>query len=308
MNTTEQDILDKFKTLNINRSGDRRAPHKPLLVLIALSKLQQGQTTLLYSDATSALLPLLRSYAPPVKSSHQPELPYWHLQGDGIWQVTNADSLPRQSGNFPRIGALKETEAGFSQDVINALIQSPKLAGKIVHLLLEQHFPSSIHEDLVAHIGLEDISEQSEADSELDYKAIKKRDPNFRINVLRAYEHRCAVTGFRAALGGAFFGCEAAHVRWHACEGPDIVANGICLEPTIHKLFDVGAWTLTDDRRILVSKDYTGSETAVSRLRENHGRKLFAPIQGEPPVSVGFIRWHREPQFGGVFRSPAMSL
>lgn len=308
MNITEQDILKKFTTLNINRSGDRRSPHKPLLILIAIARLQQGQTKLQYSDATSSLLPLLRSYAPPVKSSHQPELPYWHLQGDGIWEVSDADTLPRQSGNFPRIGALRKTEAGFSQEVIDVLRQSPKLARKIVNLLLEHHFPSSIHEDLLAHVGLEDFSGHNNEDTLMDENVTRRRDPNFRINVLRAYEHRCAVTGFRAALGGAFFGCEAAHVRWHACEGPDIVANGICLEPTVHKLFDVGAWTLTDDRRILVSKDFTGSETAVARLRENHGRKLSDPIQGESSVSVEFIRWHREPQLGGVFRYPAISL
>jgi predicted restriction endonuclease len=41
------------------------------------------------------------------------------------------------------------------------------------------------------------------------------------------------------------------------------------MEPTIHKLFDAGAWTLTDDHRVLVSADYTGSETAVVRLREH---------------------------------------
>jgi putative restriction endonuclease len=304
----EQDLLNKFKNLNVNRSGDRRAPHKPLLVLIAIAKLRQGQSKLRYADATSILLPLLRSYAPPVQGSHQPELPYWHLQGDGIWEVSDADSLPRQSGNFPRIGALRETEAGFSQKVIDALVQSPKLTGKIVQKLLEQHFPTSIHDDLIAQVGLEDLALMNVEESDLTANITRTRDPSFRVNVLRAYEYRCAVTGFQAAIGGAFFGCEAAHVRWHAYDGPDILENGICLEPTLHKLFDVGAWTLTDDRRIVVSKDFTGSETALTRLRENHGRQLSSPIQGEALVSVEFIRWHREPQLGGVFRLPAMGL
>ena len=60
-------------------------------------------------------------------------------------------------------------------------------------------------------------------------------------------------------------------MQWHAYYGPDIVANGIALEPTIHKLFDAGACSLTDDRRILVSANYTGSDEAVARLRAHHG-------------------------------------
>ena len=130
----------------------------------------------------------------------------------------------------------------------------------------------------------------------------------FRKKVLRAYEHRCAVTGFRAALGGSYFGCEAGHVQWHAFGGPDTVENGISMEPTIHKLFDAGAWTLTDDHRVLVSADYTGSETAVNRLREHHGRLIRLPITGQPLLGVDYIRWHREPELGGVFRTPALAL
>jgi putative restriction endonuclease len=124
--------------------------------------------------------------------------------------------------------------------------------------------------------------------------------------VLRAYEHRCAVTGFQAALGGSYFGCEAAHVKWHAYEGPDTLENGLAMEPTLHKLFDAGAWSLTDDRRILVSADFTGTDEAVMKIRGLHGQPLRDPQPGMPLVSVEFIRWHREKGHGGVFRQPAL--
>jgi putative restriction endonuclease len=126
--------------------------------------------------------------------------------------------------------------------------------------------------------------------------------------VLRAYEYRCAASGFRVALGGSYFGCEAAHVRWHACDGPDTVDNGLSLEPTLHKLFDAGAWSLTDDRRIIVSKELTGNDSVVARIRNLHGKPLADPLPGEPRIAVPFIRWHREKGHGGVFRSPALPL
>lgn len=301
-----EELLKRFSNLSTYRSGDRRAPHKPLLSLIALQRLSSGQKVISFPEIEPLLLQLLRNYAPPVKGRHQPELPYWHLQSDGIWLVEDADSLPRQKGGFPKKDAINESTAGFSPEVIELLEGNSTLQHQIVRSLLQEHFPDSIHEDLLAQIGLAEVLEVNEMQP--IYLAKRKRDSAFRGNVLRAYEHRCAVTGFRAALGGTYFGCEAAHVQWHAYAGPDTVNNGVCLEPTIHKLFDAGAWTLTDDRRILVSKDFTGSDSAVERLRERHGASLQHPLQGEPQVDVSFIRWHRESDQGGVFRSPAMEL
>jgi putative restriction endonuclease len=124
--------------------------------------------------------------------------------------------------------------------------------------------------------------------------------------VLAAYDQRCAVTGFQAMLGGVLFALEAAHVKWHSQGGPSVVANGIALNPTMHKLFDHGAWTLTDDRRILVSSHFTGSDVALEMLRSRHKQPLRAPVRGDQAVEVEFIRWHREPELGGVFREPAI--
>ena len=109
-------------------------------------------------------------------------------------------------------------------------------------------------------------------------------------------------------MSGQFAGCEAAHVQWHCYDGPDTISNGIALEPTIHKLFDIGAWTLTDDRRILISRDLTGDDKTIERIRGRHGQPLSSPIQGEQEVSQEFIRWHREPNQGGVFRQPAIPI
>ena len=66
--------------------------------------------------------------------------------------------------------------------------------------------------------------------------------------------------------------------------------------------------TLTDDHRIVVSKEFTGSDRAIGLLRNLHGRPLKTPLPGEPLVSSEFIGWHREPDRGGVFRAPGLPL
>jgi len=59
--------------------------------------------------------------------------------------------------------------------------------------------------------------------------------------------------------------------QWHSHDGPDELSNGIALEPTAHKLFDVGAWSLSDDRRIIVSSHLTGTDETITRIRGHHG-------------------------------------
>jgi len=107
-------------------------------------------------------------------------------------------------------------------------------------------------------------------------------------------------------IGRTLIGVEAAHVHWHSKGGSSSVTNGIALNPTLHKLFDHGAWTLDDDRRILVSREFSGSDEALAMLRPLHGRCLRATVCESQRVDLDCIRWHREPDRGGVFREPAM--
>ena len=304
----ENQFLDLVRNLNVYRRGERRAPHQPLLLLVAISKFLHGQRDISFEEVRSELLPLLNVYAPQVQHRHQPELPYWHLQNKGLWEVPGSEDLPLQAGGFPVMETLRETSGRLTADFASALETNAKLLRKVVMILLEEHFTDTLQEDILEAVGLDLAQLDSDVDAPGVQRERQSRDPNFRKNVLRAYEHRCAVTGFRAALAGQYFGCEAAHVQWHAFEGPDAVQNGFAVEPTLHKLFDAGAWTLTDDRRILVSAELTGAEDTVNRVRDLHGRPLRQPIPGEPEVSVEYIRWHRDPNLGGVFRHPALPV
>ncbi len=298
-----------IQNLHVNVQGTRRSPHKPLLLLVALSKLLKGRTQIPFNEVKADLLPLLEAFAPQVQSRHQPELPYWHLRTDEIWEVTSASDLPLQKGGFPRKAALKETSGKLKDGFIRKVQTDPHFVDTVISTLLESYFPESLHKDLLDAVDLS-LNKMDNVDETIPrYKTENKgRDPKFCGNVLRAYEHRCAVSGFRVALGGRYFGCEAAHVQWHAYQGPDIIQNGIALEPAIHKLFDAGVWTLTDDLRVLVSAELTGSNETVERLRSFHGKRLRKPLSGYPDVSVEYIHWHRDPEQGGVFRHPALEL
>ncbi len=223
MRNTEK-YLSIVRNLHVNINGTRRSPHKPLLLLIALSKLLKGVTRLSFEEVRLELLPLLEAFAPQVKSRHQPELPYWHLRTDEIWEIENANDLPLQLGGFPRIGALKETYGKLKDGFIRNVQADPHFVENVVSILLESYFPESLHKDLLDAVDIS-LQKSDNVDEINLHRGTENtvRDPKFSGTIMRAYEYRCAVSGFRVALGGRYFGCEAAHVQWHAYQGPDII-------------------------------------------------------------------------------------
>lgn len=50
--------LDCVRGIRVHQQGDRRAPHKPLLMLIAVARLLQGQRELSFTEEEAKLLPL----------------------------------------------------------------------------------------------------------------------------------------------------------------------------------------------------------------------------------------------------------
>jgi putative restriction endonuclease len=125
----------------------------------------------------------------------------------------------------------------FSKPIYDALKRDPALLWSIANELLESNFPGSIHEDILAAVGLDDDVLQH---------SHRGRDPMFRTRVLTAYEHRCSVCNYDVRLGITPLGLEAAHIKWHQAGGPCIESNGLALCSIQNKMFDRGVFTLSE--------------------------------------------------------------
>ena len=86
--TLEQAIAD----ITIWRKGEQRAPHKPLLLLYVLANYQQGHARLFDygTEVRDQLHSLLERFGPQ-RSQYRPDMPFWRLQGDGFWELQNAE-------------------------------------------------------------------------------------------------------------------------------------------------------------------------------------------------------------------------
>jgi len=291
---TRDAVLARFDELIIWRQGDQRAPHKPLLVLYALGRWQQGKAQVTFRDAEPELTALLREFGPPRKSDH-PEQPFWRLQRDGVWIVNAPADLPKKTGDdIPRVTALRshDVRAGFSADVQEALTTDPTLVVGIAARILERHFPDSLHQDILNAVGLT---------LETTGVAKRKRDPGFRQRVLKAYEYRCAVCGFDLRLGSVSIALDAAHIRWHQAGGPDVENNGLALCVLHHKTFDLGAFTVVDGV-LLVSDQVFGTAGFQETLLGYHGKLIRPPQRPDWGPEAGHLEWHGREVFKGEAR------
>lgn len=240
---------------------------------------------------------LLREFGPHRRTYHA-EYPFWRLQNDKIWEVEAKSPLrSRVSNTDPLKSELVNhfAKGGFTAEVYSYLTSTPNAIKAIATELLEAHFPSSLHEEILNAVGLE-----------LHETLYKKtsRDPQFRKLILRAYEYRCAICNWNLRLGDTLVGLEAAHIKWVQAGGPDIIINGITLCSMHHKLFDRGVFTISNDFKILVSQEANGGEGFKEWLLKYHCQNIQLPQSSIYNPSKDYLSWHKKE----VFKSPARSL
>ena len=293
----------RISQLRLWRRKGERAPHKPLLLLLALGHLLRGEDRMRpYGDIAAELEVLLKRFGPP-RIRQAPEQPILRLHKDGLWVLENfvpEDHLDR--GGNPRHSVLKNSDVrcGLPLDVHQLLAAKPELRLWAIRYLLDSHFPESYHQDIVKAVTLREIGELQLSLFESDQEETRRRDPKFRPRVIRAYEFRCAICDYDIHIDGQPLGLEAAHIRWHANGGPDHVRNGLALCVVHHKAFDRGGISLRDDLRLLVSSGMHGRNEAWDYwFRRHMDHPIRAPRRSDHLPDPRHLQWHRRQVFQG---------
>ena len=273
-----------------------------------LGRYQRGNSgPIQFVEVRDRLKQLLLDFGPSSSGSPNVLDPFWRLQNDvgNVWTVEDGSGarIAKTTGP-PSITELVDRNAtgNFTRDIRSALVGYPSYTTRLAAEILAAHFPRSLHEDIGAATGLELTEDMPDAPKQ----GRQTRDGAFRSRIILAYEHRCAVTGWDLRIGHTDAGLEAAHIKWHIAGGPCVEQNGIALNALHHKLFDLGAFTLSlDDKipRILVSREVHGGNTATEMLISLHGSPIRPPQDAVWMPDRDFIGWHRAQVFKGEPRA-----
>ncbi len=293
---TPEELKQRVRQIVVWKRGEQRAPHKPLLLLYALGRLVNFDQRLIpFADVDRELRSLLLEFGPERKACH-PEYPFWRLQNDRIWELTNVGRVVLRKGHTDgkKSELLKYGVAGgFTREVFDLLKQTPNLVSELAIEILSQHFPPTVFGDILDSVGL---------DIQFEHALRRRRDPEFRERILIAYEYRCAICGYDLRMGSQHVALEAAHIKWHVAGGPDIETNGLALCSMHHKLFDLGAFAVSDDLELHVSQKANGTTGLSEWLMTFHGRALRTVQSERFRPSTEYLKWHREEVFHGPMR------
>ena len=289
--SSSQSLQQAIADMNTWRKGEQRAPHKPLLLLYVLAGYQQGHGRVFdyASEIRDNLYSLLERFGPQ-RTQYRPDMPFWRLQGDGFWQLKNAERCSTfGSSQQPPTGELVKhhVAGGFDEQHYVRLIKNKNLINTLARQILEAHFTESIQEELADELGFE-------------LQLLRKqRDPLFRQQVLRAYNYECAICGFNMRHDNTSVALEAAHIKWKQHGGPCEIPNGLALCAIHHKAFDKGSIGLDENMRVQISEAVNGSGIVGRLFWDFQGKNISLPqIQAYYPQDE-FVEWHRREVFRG---------
>ncbi len=136
-------------------------------------------------------------------------------------------------------------------------------------------------------LPLGDFDPDADQDNRLTVLAeVKRRQgaPRFRRALLRAYEGRCAMTGYDAPPA-----LEAAHIVPYRGPQTNHPANGLLLRADMHDLFDLGLVAVdTDSMRLRLA-----GSLADTKYEPYEGRRLLLPRDASVRPSVEALERHR---------------
>ncbi|MET8011183.1 phosphorothioated DNA-binding restriction endonuclease [Streptomyces sp. NPDC005271] len=293
---TYDELMSALAGLRRAQIGNRRAPHKPLLVLWLLGRFAaSGTTAVTYDEAEEPVSRLINDFGPIVTSRSRAReraaMPFVHLER-GLWDLRGRDGSD-VGRDTPERGSLLRARGahGRLRPEAETLLAAPGTLAAAVRLLLEQHFTPALETPICEAVGL-DLAAMDEPDLIPAGRKRRRRRTGFAEEVLQAYAYVCAFCGFDGALGRHPVGLEAAHVRWHSQDGPDEVHNGLALCSLHHTLFDLGVLGLLPGLRIQVSPLYVTRSAAGKAVYALHGEPVATPRPGQPVVDAAFVLWH----------------
>jgi putative restriction endonuclease len=198
-------------------------------------------------------------------------------------------SVSFQASDNPLIGCIELSDAVFLDDA--AFIVPEDYGHSFPNQVVKLKYfdePDNIAPRIGAETALQQFSLISgESDRVMASRKARRGQSVFRQAVLASYGHKCCITGETVPEL-----LEAAHIQPYIDERSNHVQNGLSLRVDLHRLFDAGLITVSEDLKVRLHESLM--RTSYAALE---GQDLRAPlIDGQRPSSIA-LAFHRGSKF-----------
>lgn len=205
-------------------------------------------------------------------------------------------SLPSQTFKITGQKEWMLTENGFDEALkLRGIPESEKEVLPIKSFEVERHSQRLISKRKPANYKPFSIHEASVKPS---LQSVRIR--SFRRAVMQAYNCTCAVCGLKLREPDSeIWEAEAAHIIPHSAKGKDDVWNGLSLCRLHHWTFDVGWFSVANNRKIIVSQkiadmpDESAQMFGNSVLKQLKEKEITLPLNPNLWPDESALEWHR---------------
>jgi putative restriction endonuclease len=302
--------LWKFQKLRVDRASKTPAPHKPLLLLAILDFIESGEITVPQVTLTPDLAFRFLAYWEIVgargRSVGRVELPFFHLQSDGILRLIAHEGLEAA------LASIRPT----SVELLNRVVAYAELPPALFALMLDRQSREAMRRVLISGdwflpeertklhtiLEMEDASRNqvpSMGSSSVSEEIRQGRDIRFRLQIVPIYSYTCLLCGVKMLLPSGSTLVEAAHIHQFSQSRNDDIKNGMALCRNHHWAFDQGLWTLGSDFDVIVAtKAFTEVAPNQLSLSEYHARRVdLSRLAVEHHPDQEHLEWHRKHKF-----------
>jgi putative restriction endonuclease len=297
------------------------APHKPVLLLAILELVRKGEIQNNRIAITPELVLEFKSiWSRLVVTPHIPNfaLPFYHLKSEPFWKLVTYSgmAIPVTSSNSIRsLNALKESVAFAELDAAAfALMQDPIQLAVLEEALLDQYFPEtkdqfrSYQSDLFSELETQILREDgvvygkriNELKETLSKEAFEEeifvRGGMFKREVPKIYGYQCAISEMRIESSTNAQMVDACHLIPFALSKDDTITNGIALSPNLHRAYDRGLITITENYLVKVSPAISENDSPYS-LGQFDGKQILLPENRSYYPSIENLQWHQRECF-----------
>ncbi|MCS3532857.1 HNH endonuclease [Chryseobacterium sp. JUb7] len=276
------------------------APHKPILLLSIIKLFEEQYFKNEHIYITPNFVSVFKMiWSKLVVSNHHAvfAMPFYHMKSEPFWNL------------FANVGCKQLVESKSLMRNLNNLLIAVKFAtidSELVHLLknhtereilkstiLEYYFSETkANYELLHKENLPNLSILSHSSKEYreTIKLLKKklREDEFQEEVFircsifkreipKLYNNMCAISGMRIITENDNSMIDACHIIPFAEEYNDSLTNGIALCPNLHRAFDRGLISISDNYKILISNHFIESDSPY-KLSTFSNKQIVLPV------------------------------
>ncbi len=304
--------LNKIERLRVDRSHEKPAPHKPILLLALIDLFEEGAITNNKIEPSPQIVESFLKYWHLV-SLERPRifLPFFHLKSDKFWHLhakagnEKLLAMTKQMNSMTHLASIVEF-ASLDEDLFLLLHRADTreaIRQKIIEVYFgeqTERFRAVIADNReinnIEHLLLES-AEKENSEIAKTVADTPKRNIAFRRAIIRLYNYTCAACRLRIITLDGETAVEAAHIFPFAQSYDDSIGNGLSLCPLHHWAFDKHLFSIDDNYKMIVSSTFEESGNEAFLLRSLEKKEIYLPKEKPFRPSLTMIRWHRENKF-----------